>query len=141
MKSEASRPIKSTVKTTSRALKVTRTAVQLRLLASLIFSLLVWGARTAASERADEPSGGYYDWKKTLQPERPYLHPYYQTLVMKIFLAIKQTGNQSKVYLTLEQALDVIRRLDNLTLGIPRSFTWWAGNTMGTTLSTRTGRS
>ena len=73
-----------------------------------------------SDDQAGEPSGEYYDWKKTVQPERPYLHPYHQTLVTKIFLAIKQTGNESKVYLTFEQALDVIRRLDNLTLGIPK---------------------
>jgi hypothetical protein len=34
-----------------------------------------------------QPSGDYYDWRKTGQPERPWLHQYDQSLVMKIFLA------------------------------------------------------
>lgn len=67
-----------------------------------------------------DPSGDYYDWRVTRQPERPYRHRYHQTLVTKIFLALKQTGNQSQVCLTFAQARDVIRRLDNLTLGIPK---------------------
>ena len=34
-----------------------------------------------------QPSGDYYDWSKTGQPERPWFHKYDQSLVMKIFLA------------------------------------------------------
>jgi len=67
-----------------------------------------------------EPSGEPYDWTRTKQPERPYLHDYHKTLVMKIFLADKLPNEGCKVYLTFEQALGVIRRLDNITLGIPK---------------------
>ena len=69
---------------------------------------------------AADVSGAYYDWKKTLQPERPFLHPYHQTVVMKIHLADKMPNGGCKVHLTFEQALEVIKRLDHLTLGIPK---------------------
>jgi hypothetical protein len=52
------------------------------------------------------------------RPARPYRHAYHQTLTMKMFLA----DNQGRVSLTFEQALDVMRRVDNLTLGIPKIF-------------------
>ena len=35
----------------------------------------------------NEQSGEYYDWEKTEKPERPWLLPYHQTVVMKVFLA------------------------------------------------------
>lgn len=55
-------------------------------------------------------------------------HSYHQTLTMKIMLAgDAYTGNNKRydvgpgeVHLNCEQALDVIRRVDNLTLGIPK---------------------
>jgi hypothetical protein len=52
------------------------------------------------------------------RPARPYRHAYHQTLTMKMFLA----DNQGRVSLTFEQALDVMRRVDNLTRGIPKIF-------------------
>ena len=79
---------------------------------------------------AEEPSGEYYDWKRTREPERPWLLPYHQTVVTKLFLALKRTkkdvpGNPKEVdgtlvYLTFEVALEVIRKLDNITVGIPK---------------------
>jgi hypothetical protein len=76
-----------------------------------------------------EVSGAPYDWTRTREPERPYVHPYHQTLVTKIFLAWKRDNDRrgpsrvvdgSSVYLGFEEALEVIRRLDRLTLGIPK---------------------
>jgi hypothetical protein len=68
-----------------------------------------------------QPSGDYYDWRKTGQPERPWFHKYDQSLVMKIFLAERtDAGKGCKVYLTLEQALEVIERLDRITCGAPK---------------------
>jgi hypothetical protein len=70
---------------------------------------------------ANEPSGERYDWTKTKAPERPWLLPYHQTLVMKLFLCEKDPdGGAKKVYLTFEQALEVIEKLDNITCGIPK---------------------
>ncbi|MDB5085686.1 MAG: hypothetical protein JWN30_2572 [Bacilli bacterium] len=49
----------------------------------------------------------------TVEPERPFLHPYHQTLTMKMFMAQK-----GSVYVTFEHALDVIQKIDQLTRGI-----------------------
>lgn len=65
-------------------------------------------------------------------PEIGWHHPYHQTLMMKLFLsdvgAEKGTKNQvkmrdkgeSNVVLNFEQALEVIKKIDGLTLGIPK---------------------
>jgi hypothetical protein len=65
-------------------------------------------------------------------PEIKWKHNYSQVLWMKMFLASvdmetiphgphkARDKGESHVYLTFEQALDVIRRVDNLTLGIPK---------------------
>ena len=68
-----------------------------------------------------QPSGDSYDWHKTGQPEQPWLHQYDQSLVMKIFLAERtDQGKGCKVYLTFEQALEVIERLDRITCDAPK---------------------
>jgi hypothetical protein len=88
-----------------------------------IKALIIFLASLVASipAYADEVSGQWYDWSKTFQPEQPWRHAYSQTLVMKIFLCRRDsTGHVARVYLTFEQALDVIRKLDNVTLGIPK---------------------
>src|SRR6266568_4721311 len=83
-------------------------------------------ARPASDDPASrpanyQPSGDYYDWRKTGQPERPWLHKYDQSLVMKIFLAERtDEGRGCRVYLTFEQALEVIERLDRITCGAPK---------------------
>ena len=47
--------------------------------------------------------------------------PFFQSLVMKIFLAERTDGGKGcKVYLTFEQALDVLERLDRITCGAPK---------------------
>jgi hypothetical protein len=58
----------------------------------------------------------------------PQKHQYHQTLTMKLFMSeskfdgkLKHKDNgKSEVFLNYEQALEVIRRIDNLTLGIPK---------------------
>jgi len=55
-----------------------------------------------------------------LKPERPWNFPYHQTLVIKLFLAQKLPPSGCRIYLTFEQALDAIRRIDNLTRTIPK---------------------
>jgi hypothetical protein len=68
-----------------------------------------------------QPSGDYYDWHKTGQPERPWFHKYDQSVVMKIFLAERtDQGKGCKVHQTFEQALEVIERLDRITCGAPK---------------------
>jgi hypothetical protein len=51
-------------------------------------------------------------------PARPFRHRYHQTLTMKMFLA----DNAGRVSLTFEQGLDVVKKVDNLTRGIPKIF-------------------
>jgi len=58
----------------------------------------------------------------------PQKHHYHQTLTMKLFLSqalfdgkLKHRDNgKSVVFLNYDQALEVIRKVDNLTLGIPK---------------------
>ena len=65
-------------------------------------------------------------------PELQWRHQYHQTLMIKLFLSdvepekgegkqvkLRDKG-QSKVMLDFSQALDVIRKIDNITLGIPK---------------------
>lgn len=51
-------------------------------------------------------------------PARPYRHDYHQTLTMKMFMA----DNAGRVSLTFEQGLEVVRKVDNLSRGIPKIF-------------------
>lgn len=88
-----------------------------RLATAGVCLLYLLSGRFAA--KADE-SGAYYDWKVTRQPERPYLHRYDQTLVMKIIMADKLPGEKTHVLVRCDQALDVIRRVDNVTAGVPK---------------------
>ena len=83
--------------------------------------LLTTGAwDNLSAQDAADVSGAPYDWKKTMQPERPFMHAYHQTVVMKIYLATKLPDGGCKVELDFEQALEVIKRLDNITLGVPK---------------------
>ena len=62
------------------------------------------------------------------QPEIQWKHKYHQMLVMKLFLSQalsegkfkKEDNGESKVYCTIEEALNIIKKVDNLTLGIPK---------------------
>ena len=63
-----------------------------------------------------------------LRFEIPQKHSYHETLTMKLFMSqalfdgkFKRRDNgKSELFLTCEMALDVIRRIDNMTLGIPK---------------------
>lgn len=58
----------------------------------------------------------------------PWKHQYDQTLTMKLFLSQaefdgknkRKDNGKSTVYLTITDALEVIKKIDNLTLGIPK---------------------
>lgn len=68
-----------------------------------------------------EPSGDYYDYTQTMQPERPWLLPYHQSLVYLIMLATRDgSGKLEKLYLTFEQALDAMRKVCHISCGIPQ---------------------
>jgi hypothetical protein len=64
--------------------------------------------------KTEEVSGEYYDWTKTRQMEQPKIRNYDQALIMKLAFGAFKGNNQA------EQALEVIRKLDNITLGLPK---------------------
>ncbi len=53
-------------------------------------------------------------------PERPWIHRYDQTLTMKFIVAVKKEGGGTSVLLDLDRTLEVIQKIDQLTLGIPK---------------------
>lgn len=86
---------------------------------SLSFSENVSASATVSPER--DCSGAWYDWTKTLQPETPWRHDYNKTLVTKIFLCSRTgAGDVDQVFLKFGDVPEVLRKLDNLTLGIPK---------------------
>jgi hypothetical protein len=52
--------------------------------------------------------------------ERPWIHRYDQTLTMKMILAVKDGHGGTKVLLSLDKALEVIKKIDSLTVGVPK---------------------
>jgi hypothetical protein len=72
-----------------------------------------------ANENLKPVSGKPYDWTITKKPERPYIHDYTRAFTTKLYLATPtpdQTG--SNVSLTFADALEVIKQIDTLTLGV-----------------------
>jgi hypothetical protein len=67
-------------------------------------------------------------YPKTLKFKIPQKHSYHETLTMKLFMSqalfdgkFKRKDNgKSELFLTCEMALNAIRRIDNVTLGIPK---------------------
>lgn len=76
---------------------------------------------SASKLSGDEVSGAYYDWTVTMAPETPWNFDYNQTLVTKIFLCSRNgEGEVDRVYLNFEEVLDVVRKLDHLTMGLQK---------------------
>ena len=66
-------------------------------------------------------SGEAYDWTVTRAPEKPYNYDYTKTLVYKIYLAQRvNDGKDSRVVINFEDALERIKKIDRLTLGIQK---------------------
>ncbi|MDR0757570.1 MAG: endo-alpha-N-acetylgalactosaminidase family protein [Tannerella sp.] len=61
-----------------------------------------------------------YCSQKGITWEHPYRHDYSQTWTGKMFLAAPDGKGGSDVRITFEQALNIIRRIDTLTLGVPK---------------------
>jgi len=92
----------------------------------------------------NEPSGDYYDYTKTMKPERPWLVDWHQKYVYRIMHAMRGgdgteggnpeltatrppehgvvggDGKMVKLFLTFEQALEVIKRVHYITRGTPQ---------------------
>ena len=110
--------------------------------ATVVVLIALWGLSISVAIAAgDSPtvpgadvSAAYYDWTKTKEPEKPYFHAYDQSLVMKFYMAIpRNKGNDCKVFMTFQQALDTIKHLDTITCGAPKSSIWSGGNTTAKT--------
>lgn len=103
------------------------------------FIILVLLHSTLSASSADEVLAGQLIQEKNVKKTIlsypadqkfliPQKHQYHQTLTMKLFMSeskfdgkLKHKDNgKSEVFLNYEQALEVIRRIDNLTLGIPK---------------------
>ena len=91
-----------------------------------------------------EPSGDYYDYTKTMKPERPWLVEWHQRYVYRIMHAerggdgtsggnpeltesrppehayVGGNGRMRKLFLTFEEGLEVIKRVHHLTCGTPQ---------------------
>jgi len=65
-------------------------------------------------------SGAPYDWKITGKPESPYTFDYSQTITMKMFLASKIPGGGTKIVINLDDALEKIKAVDKITLGVKK---------------------
>ena len=92
----------------------------------------------------NEPSGDYYDYTKTMKPERPWLLPWHQKYVYRIMHArrgglgektadlavtagrppghayVYGDGKIAERYLTFEQSLEVIKGVYHATCGTPQ---------------------
>lgn len=77
-------------------------------------------ANTNNDESWRNISGEFYQWTQTKEPERPYIHDYSKTLVMKLGISVPDGKGGSRVLCNLEQALEIIKKLDVITLYIPK---------------------
>jgi len=55
-----------------------------------------------------------------VQPERPWIHHYDQTLTMKVIVATKRPGGGTNLRIDLDHLLTVVEKMDRLTLGMPK---------------------
>jgi hypothetical protein len=70
---------------------------------------------------SNEPSGEYYDYTKTMKPERPFLLPYDQSLTYLMMICTRDgEGKLDKLYRTFEDTLAAVRKVSELTCGIPQ---------------------
>jgi hypothetical protein len=76
-------------------------------------AMLLWGLLMATCVGTAAPA-------PAPTPERPWIHRYDQTLTMKVMVALKKPSGGTDVLLSPDQTLEVIKRIDSLTLGIPK---------------------
>lgn len=63
-------------------------------------------------------SGEEYNWKITRAPEREYIHDYTKTFTYKILIATRSAdGKDTTIHHTFEEALEIIKKVDLMTLG------------------------
>jgi len=92
----------------------------IRLLFSIPVLLFLTGIQLIQAQTPNKISGDYYDYTKTMKPERPYIHEYDKTLTMKMYLAQPDGKGGCHVFITFEQALQNIKKVDEITRGVPK---------------------
>lgn len=80
-----------------------------------------------AADVFDEIDGSEYNFRAHTDadgkflPEQPYNHDYHRLMMLKFYMAEPdRTTGTSTVFMNYEQALENIRKIDNLTLGIDK---------------------
>lgn len=98
----------------------------------LIICLLLFCSKNEAStftlEQNGNPDTTYITYPKDLKFSISQRYKYHQTLTLKLFMSqalfddkLKRNDNgKSEVYLNFNQTLDVIRKIDQLSIGIPK---------------------
>lgn len=81
----------------------------------------------AKGDVLDQVSGDVYDFRAHVDenghflPESPYNHAYNRSMMLKFYMSEPDRAtNGTKVFMNYEQALDNIRKLDNISLGIKK---------------------
>lgn len=64
-----------------------------------------------------QPSGDPYDWTRTRAPERPYMHKYDQSIIMKVQMSEPDPEGGCKIHYKFDRLLKDIERLDGITCG------------------------
>jgi hypothetical protein len=95
------------------------------LFVATVLSLPVSGESILQNEMPDTT---FIAYPTNLKASIPKQHAYHQTLTLKLFMSqalfdgkLKRKDNgESEIFLNCEQTLEVIRKIDKLTLGIPK---------------------
>lgn len=91
------------------------------ILNKIFTAIAVASVLSPLSMRGVEPSGEKYDWTVTHQPERPYMHDYSKTMLMKFYMSDPNREEQTtNILMNYEQALEVIKGIDHISRGIPK---------------------
>ncbi|GAA3576064.1 endo-alpha-N-acetylgalactosaminidase family protein [Snuella lapsa] len=89
--------------------------------------ILAFGLISASNTHAQNRDTLYFDASGNQQHIK-WQHRYDQTLTLKLFMSQadyegkqkRKDNGKTKVYVNFEQALDIIKKIDNLTLGMPK---------------------
>ncbi len=91
----------------------------------IFYIFFLFGYQTIVSQNNQESwrtiSGEKYDWQKSMLPENVYMHEYHQMQLMKIFMAQPDGKGGSIVSYTFEQVLALVKGMDALTRGLPKT--------------------
>lgn len=95
---------------------------------SLVLSIFIKPAFSINNYTCEKPDTLIINYPQDLNFFIPQNHAYHQTLTLKLFMSQahydevhkRKDNGISEIFLTCTHALDIIRRIDRLTLGIPK---------------------